>query len=39
MKTAVILAARKEHDSMTPYPLLPNNGGAMLVGAHIEYTQ
>lgn len=28
MKTAVILAARKEHDSQVPYPLLPYNTDA-----------
>lgn len=31
MKTAVILAARKEHDSMTPYPLLPIMEGQCLL--------
>lgn len=31
MNTAVILAARKEHDSLTPYPLMPFDGGQCLV--------
>lgn len=31
MKTAVILAARKEHDSLMPYPLLPIMNGQCLL--------
>lgn len=31
MNTAIILAARKEHDSLTPYPLKPFDGGQCLL--------
>ena len=36
MKTAVILTARKEHDSEIPYPLMPLEKGITLLGRNID---
>lgn len=36
MKTAVILAARKERDSQTPYPLMPLSEDVTLLGRSID---
>lgn len=36
MKTAVILAARKERDSETPYPLMPFDGDTCLIDRNLE---
>ena len=36
MKTAVILAARKERDSQTPYPLMPFSEDVTLLGRSID---
>lgn len=36
MNTAVILAARKEHDSIIPYPLLPFADGLCLIDRTLE---
>ena len=36
MRTAVILAARKEYDSKTPYPLMPLDDGSCLIQRTID---
>lgn len=36
MRTAVILAARKEYDSKIPYPLMPLDDGSCLIQRTID---